>query len=190
MREIEPNVTTRALSKLLESNEEALKLFKFLETRKRSTPITDLPQLLTYLRKANPEGVDQLKISEVLTVLTKLGFCVVRGSDGREKIHWEHWIFPVFIGNQLVGLETKSLETLQNKRNAFRNARKQVGLIRKDYLRPKGQRQRVLDIDFDIEIDRAAIVPVAPPELSKYPLEDLLAEIKRRGLNLQLQVKN
>jgi hypothetical protein len=186
MNEIEPVITKRELLKLLASNEEALKLFRFLDTRKRSTPISDLPQLLSYLRKANPEGVDQIKLSEVLTVLTKLGFCIVRGSDGREKIHWDYWIFPVFIGDQLVGLEIKSLEALQNNRNAFRNVRMQVESIKKDYLRPKDQRQRFLDIDFEAEIDRAETVT----DLSAHSLEDLLAEIKRRGLDLQLQVKN
>ncbi|MBK7844110.1 MAG: hypothetical protein IPJ71_10515 [Bdellovibrionales bacterium] len=176
----------RELSILLKENEEASMLFRLLHTRKRSTPITDLPQTLVYLRKMNPKGVDTTRLKLVLSTMEKLNFCSLKGDDGREKIHWNVWIFPIYINEHLVGIDTLSMHLLQSNKNAFGHFQKRIKEKEKDYFWPPSKRKYKLDIDFEVNVgDWDDVSPLA-----EYTLDQLLAEIKRRGLSLQLQVKN
>lgn len=184
----EPNYETaqRELSQMIATSPTALNFFKFLGSRRRSSPITDLPQALLYMRKQFSEEVNQDDINMVLSTLFKSGFCLMRNEGGRTKIHWFHWLFPIFSqnGSTLLGIEAKQMDVLQKDRNAFRRVLKQVEKIRNTFHLPKSEREHRADIEFDAVDEK----PIQKTQLSQYSIEELLKEIERRGLTLKLNV--
>ncbi|MBX9767899.1 MAG: hypothetical protein K2X47_11560 [Bdellovibrionales bacterium] len=185
----EPEFKTakKELSKLIATSSTALNFFKFLGSRRRSSPITDLPQALLYMRKQFGNDVNQDEINSVLSSLFRSKICLMRNEAGRIKIHWFHWLFPIFSqdGNTLLGIETKPIKTLQENRNAFGRAQKQVEKIKSTFHLPSHEREHKADIEFEVE----TTAPIQRTDLSQFSVEELLKELERRGLKLQLSVK-
>ncbi|MGE4131602.1 MAG: hypothetical protein AB7F86_08175 [Bdellovibrionales bacterium] len=184
--DIKLNMARIELTKMISAQPSALQFFRFLSTRKRSTPISDVPQLSVYMRQMFGEQFDPTQFHSVLNLLVKAGFCLVRGSEGREKIYWQHWIFPIFStdSQSLLGIETKPIKSLQGNRNGFAQALRQVRKIQATYHLPKSERPHQADIDFGVEVES----PKIRTELSDFSVDEILTELRRRGLNVNLNL--
>ncbi len=184
--EIDADKVRKEIEMILANNKTAILLFRFLASRKRSAPITDVSQLLSYMRQSFNEEVQRNDLAEVLTTLTKLGFCIVRGADGREKIYWTHWLFPILSSDQstLLGMEYKEIKALKKDRTLFRSAKQQVELYRTNLIAGSPQADLRPDLVFNLQ------TPSSKPSrsLTDFSTEEILSEIERRGFKIQMNI--
>lgn len=184
--EIDANKARKEIEMALSNNSSAILLFRFLASRQRSAPITDISQLLSYMRKSFGQDVQRQDIEELLTTLTNLGFCVVRGSDGREKIYWNYWLFPILSSDEsaLLGLEYKPLKALKRDKTLFRSVKQQVNLYRTNLIAGSPQP----DLRPDLVFNAQRVTAQVRSTIADFTTDEILAEMERRGFKIQMNV--
>ncbi len=175
----------KKLPKLLSESRAAFLFFRFLATRRRSAISSDIPQLLSYLRNMfKDESVDASDFWKALVDLCEFGFFSLERRDEREKLHWHHWIFPIFNedGTHLLGIESESIVDLKHDSHMFGRTLKSLDSYKREFSNPDRDRTKLPHI----VLDERHLPTIKKADLASYTVEELLAELDRRGLKIQL----
>lgn len=132
------------------------------------------------------ESIPSSDFWKALVDLCEFGFFTLEKHEDRQKLNWLHWIFPVFSedGMHLLGIETESIVDLKHDPHLFSRTVKSLDDFRRAFSIPRRDRSQLPHI----VLDQRTLPEIKRTDLAMYSVEELLAELEKRGLKLQLNV--
>ncbi len=170
----------RAFEKRLANGDQFFQFLQFISKRERVRATSDIGQMSSYIREEN-FNLRRGDLMDIFIELTQLGLGNLRGygsqGNDRVKFEWHYWLFPIFDKvekpKQLLALELKPISIFET--TPFKVVKAQVDRYRDNILAGFPDVSLKPDIVF-------ISTPKAPKaDLSQASLDELLAEIERRG---------
>lgn len=174
----------KEIVQLLARRHLAILFFKYLATRERSSTVSDVNQLISYMRHDAAFKIDRETIVDVFATLASSGIGVLRGDEGRMKFDWSYWLFPIFATlkpDVLLGLEVKSLSRFAEDRNLYKQVKRQVEKYALNLSAGSPDPKLRPDIVFDLNETTAS-----ETHIEHVSLDALTKEIERRGWYVSL----
>jgi hypothetical protein len=180
--------TRDRIKALLEINPSSIHFFKFLAARERSSLVTDVNQLISYMRKEIGPEVSRSSVLDALFALTECGVGALEGETEsgkrtRERFHWIYWIFPHFSNDKkskLMGMDMMPIYRLSKNRNIYRKVKSQIALT------GAGRHYQKIDLVSEGSSEGIATLGGDLKPLSDYSTDELREELKRRKWHVTL----
>ena len=179
--EIKLDFLKAEIEKVLLEDPFAKEILQFFRSRKRSAENSDINQITVYIKKSQAPQITSANIRTILNIFEEAGIGQIIKEEKRHKFIWKYWIFPFFDkANSCRGIKIVKMSEFKSDTFLFGKTLKAVE-------------------DIEDQIDKGTFGATkndilffngSPPNpLSKYTLEELVAEIDRRGFIVNFTIK-